>query len=123
MTNEAYFFDSYAIFEILSGSLCYQKYARSRVITTKLNLFEVVSNLLKDSRTEDAELFLSHAQHFVVDFDSDIIYQAALFWAEHRKQNLSMTDCIGYCLAMKLGVPFLTGDKEFEGFPHVEFVR
>ena len=123
MADEVYFFDSYAIFEVLSGNVHYHKYARSRVVTTKLNLFEVVSNLLKDARNDDALLFLNDAQQFVVDFDSDVIYRAALFWAEHRKQNLSMTDCIGYCLAMKLGVPFLTGDKEFEGFPHVEFVR
>ena len=34
-----------------------------------------------------------------------------------------MTDCIGYIIAKRLGMKFLTGDKEFEGFENVEFVK
>ena len=41
----------------------------------------------------------------------------------HRKQDLSMTDCVGYVVAKRLGVKFLTGDKEFRNFQNVEFVK
>ena len=34
-----------------------------------------------------------------------------------------MTDCIGYIMAKKLNIKFLTGDKEFENFLNVEFVK
>ena len=40
-----------------------------------------------------------------------------------KKRNVSMTDCIGYILSKQLGIKFLTGDKEFENFPNVEFVK
>jgi len=34
-----------------------------------------------------------------------------------------MTDSIGYILSIKIGVKFLTGDKEFEDLEKVEFVK
>ena len=34
-----------------------------------------------------------------------------------------MVDCIGYMTAKRLGVKFLTGDREFEGMDNVEFVK
>ncbi len=32
-------------------------------------------------------------------------------------------DCIGYVIARRMGVLFLTGDKEFEGLESAEFVK
>lgn len=34
-----------------------------------------------------------------------------------------MTDCVGYVVSQRLGMKFLTGDKEFRGLPNVEFVQ
>ena len=34
-----------------------------------------------------------------------------------------MADCIGYILAKRLSIKFLTGDKEFEKLDDVEFVK
>ena len=123
MTDDAYFFDSYAIIEILSGNPCYDAYKDVRIVTTKLNIFEVVSGILREKKVHDAEAFLDSSFRFIVDYDAITIRDAAILWVQYRKQNLSMTDCIGYCLALKLGVKFLTGDKEFEHMPNVEFVK
>ncbi len=48
MDNSIFYFDSYAIIEILAGNLSYQKYADKVCLLTKLNLFEVYYSLLRE---------------------------------------------------------------------------
>ena len=48
MTDEAYFFDSYALIEVLKQNEMYKPYINSQVVTTKLNLFEIFYSILKD---------------------------------------------------------------------------
>ena len=52
---------------------------------------------------------------------NSIIKETAKLKILNRK--LSMADCIGYCTAIRHGMYFLTGDKEFEDMEHVEFVK
>lgn len=118
-----YFFDSYAIMEILKGNTNYNLYLNSKIILTKLNLFEIYSNVLRDSGKEDAEKIFDKYKSHTVDYDDSVIKEAAELWVRYRDRNVSMTDCIGYILAKKLGVKFLTGDEEFEDLDNVEFVK
>lgn len=121
--TDTYFFDSYAIVEIIKGNPNYQKYADCIIITTKLNLFEVCYSLLRDGKTAEIDDFLNYSSDYIVDFNKSLIKEAAFLRVEHRKKNISMADCVGYCLARVLGIKFLTGDKEFEHFENVEFVK
>jgi len=123
VTNNIYFFDSYAIVEIFLGNNNYSPYINSRIITTKLNVFEVYHGFLRDANEEEAERFLQEYCQFVMDFSKEDIKEAAKLKIKHRKRNLSMSDCIGYALAKRLGIKFLTGDKEFKDFDNVEFVK
>ncbi len=123
MTNTVYFFDSYATVEMIQGNEQYRKYTESSMITTKLNLFEVVYALMKNTDEKKADEWLDDYYAFAIDFDKDIIKKAAAFRLLHKRRNLSMADCIGYCLARRWNIPFLTGDKEFRDLEHVEFVR
>ena len=118
MTN--YFFDSYAIIEILNASEKYMKFINSDFITTKLNLFEVYYKLVQLSE-EKANSFLSLYAAKTVDFDEAVITEACKLKLSNKK--LSMTDCIGYMVALKAGLKFLTGDKEFKDMQNVEFVK
>ena len=122
MTNQ-FFFDSYAFFEIIKGNPEYGKYINSKPITTKINLFELYHGLLKRFDEETGINYLNKYFPFVIEFDKDIIITAANFKYLNKKRNLSMVDCIGYALSNKLGIKFLTGDKEFEDLPNVEFVK
>ena len=121
--TKTYFFDSYALFEILKGNKNYEPYTQSNIILTKLNLFEIYYGLLRDLNEEIASTILEKYSEFAIDFDKDTIEHAAQLRLRHRKQDLSMTDCIGYVLAQKLGIKFLTGDKEFQNLENVEFVK
>lgn len=122
MTNRIYF-DTYAIFEIIKGNNNYDKYTNATIIITKLNLFELFYGILKDYGETAALEALSRYSSFVVDFDNDTIVQAAKLRLLKKKQNISMTDCIGYITARRLGIKFLTGDMQFNDMPEVEFVK
>ena len=121
--TEPYFFDSYALIEVVMGNSNYLKYKGSKIVLTKLNLFEVYYSLIRQGYVDLAEIFLETYEVYVIDFDNQTIKNAANFRLNYKKQNLSMTDCIGYVLAKKLNVKFLTGDKEFNDMENVEFVK
>jgi uncharacterized protein len=120
---KAYFFDSYAVMEILKGNKNYDNFKDSEIVLTKLNLFEIYHNILKQFNEELAEEIINKYKIFAVDFDENVIKESAKFRIENIKKNISMTDCIGYVLAKNIGIKFLTGDKEFENLVNVEFVK
>jgi predicted nucleic acid-binding protein len=121
--NNSYFFDSYAFFEIIKENKNYEKYISSEIATTKLNLFELYHGFLKDKNQDLADISFNKYLQFVVDFDEEVIKEAAKLKIKMNKRDVSMTDCIGYCLAKQLGIKFLTGDSAFEGMDNVEFVK
>ena len=60
---------------------------------------------------------------FAVDFNEEVIKNSAKLKNELNKRDVSMTDCIGYCLAKQLGIKFLTGDEAFENLDNVEYIK
>lgn len=121
--TEAIFFDSYALVEMLEGNENYERFADDIVTTTKMNLFEVYYAFLRKGRKDMARMALKYYYDCAVDFDMSVIADAGVLKFSLVKQKVSMVDCIGYVLAEKLGMRFLTGDKEFENLPNVEFVK
>ena len=65
--------------------------------------------------------FLKH----IVDFDDEAIKEAMEFRLRMLKKgkHFSYTDAVGYIIAKKNGVEFLTGDEEFKNLPNVKFVK
>ena len=51
------------------------------------------------------------------------ILRASDFRRKYRKEKLSMTDCIGYAVAERSEMKFLTGDEKFKNKKNVEFVK
>lgn len=122
MVDEAYFFDSYAIIELIEGNQAYLPYKQSRMAITSLNLIEVHYYLLKKFGEAFAEAFFSSLLQATVDYDP-FIPRANIMRHSLKKRDVSTTDCIGYLVAKSAGMKFLTGDKEFENMPNVEFVK
>lgn len=121
--GSSFFFDSYAFFEIIKENKNYLPYLNSEIITTKLNLFELFHGFMKDKNEELAKVSLEKYYPFAVDFDNEVIIEAAKMKAQLNVRKLSMTDCIGYCLSKQLGIKFLTGDEQFKDLDNVEFVK
>ncbi len=120
----SFFFDTYALFEVIQGNLNYKKYSKDiSLLTTKLNLMELHYGLLRTEGKETADYYYDYYLKFVIDFTDDDIKQANELRLKMKKQDVSYIDCLGYVLAKKHGCLFLTGDQKFEGLENVEFVK
>ena len=117
-----YFLDSYALIEMLEGNPKYDHYNNTDFTITKLNLIEIHYYLIKKRDSRAVEIAESLAVS-VVDFDTDIIFEANKFRLKNKPKEFSTADCIGYAYALKNNLPFVTGDKEFEDLTGVEFVK
>lgn len=118
-----YFFDSYAIIEIIKKNPKYLVYAEEEIVLTLFNLAEIYWSALLDFSEEKAEEVYSKFRSNVIEIDDETLKEAIKFRKEHKKQDLSYTDCIGYIYAKRNNLKFLTGDSKFESLPFVEFVK
>jgi|SRR3989344_1463716 len=119
-----FFFDTYAFFEIANDNLAYEPYTKDiAIITTKLNLMELHYGLLRTEGEENANIIYNEYSKFVVDFSDEDIKEANKFRLKNKKQDLSYIDCLGYIIACKKRVKFLTGDQKFKDLDNVEFVE
>lgn len=123
MVNEIFFFDTYALIEVSKSNPKYLGYAKSMVVTSKVNIFELLYSLSRDVGESAAIAQAKGYYKFVKDFGFGILVRAAKLKTEKKKENLSLVDCVGYFLAMSLGIRFLTGDEKFRNMPNVEFVK
>ncbi len=123
MTEEVYFFDTYALMEILQENTNYKKYINKVIILTQLNIFELFYNLLFDCREDIVKEITEIYNKSAVLYDKETIDEAAIMRFTFKNRKISMTDCIGYTIAKKLNIKFLTGDEQFKDLPNVEFVK
>ena len=117
-----YFLDTYALVEILHDDPLYQKYKEEELQTTLFNLYELYFSLLKPYNMEIAKVMFYKFFESCIEINEEHIFAAAAFKLEHKKTNISYVDALGYAIAKKEGMRFLTGDKEFKEIPNVEFV-
>ncbi|MBI2444856.1 hypothetical protein HYV43_00525 [Candidatus Micrarchaeota archaeon] len=123
MTTDAYFFDSYALIELLKANANYFRYTQSEIIMTNLNLFEVYHAFAKQYGQHRADRFFDDYKEKAIPYDEDVIRAAVLMKIRFADRRMSMADVIGYMVAAKKDVKFLTGDRAFEDLPNVEFVK
>jgi len=122
-----YYADTYALVEILRGSSAYERYAGEELVTSEFNLLELAYALTRDYGREKAVEVLRIVQAFVtiVQPTDEDYAEASALRIELKKQdkNLSLIDALGYVLAKRLRILFLTGDREFKDLDNVEYVK
>ena len=120
-----YYTDTYALIEILRGNPNYRPY--KFLATSEFNLLELAYALMRDYNKETALRILRKVRRSVIivhPTDEDYLEAGAFRIAQRKKgRNFSLVDALGYVVAKKMGIPFLTGDKEFQGMENVEFVK
>ncbi len=122
-----YYANTYALVEILKGNPAYERYAMEELITSEFNMLELAYALTRDYGGEKAVEVLKVVRAFITIVqprDEDYARASALR-LELRKQgrNLSLIDVLGFVLAKRLNIRFLTGDREFKDLDEVEYVR
>lgn len=135
-----YYYDSYAVIEFIRGNEAYKVYfTDTKGFLTKPNLAEVYHNMRKGSNggggsgfdAKRAAMVVERFALFLVGYDIKDICEAMelrlrLMQSNKKKRvhsDLSYTDALGYYLAQKMKIPFLTGDVYFKDLPGVEFVK
>lgn len=119
----SYFFDSYAIIELIKGNENYNFIKEEIITTSVMNLAEVYYAILLSQNKEFADEIINSLNIYLIEITSEVAINAALFRFKNKKLKLSYIDCIGYLLAKSNNLLFLTGDKEFQNFDCVEFVK
>ena len=120
---QAFVFDTYALIEIIAGNPNYSKYLNSEIVINDFIFAELCYKFIRESGLEKANFYINRFSNFRKELDAETIKEAMLFRVQHKKRDLSPTDCISYVMALKLNLKFLTGDRQFEDMNDVEFVR
>ena len=120
-----FFYDSYAVLAYISGNPKYRPYFEENDgFLTKLNLIEIYYRTLEVHGAQAASDVVKVFAKYLVDFDISDIEGSMKLRLKLKKNgfNISYADALGYYLALKSNVKFLTGDKWFKGLEGVEFV-
>lgn len=119
-----YFFDTYALYQIAKGAETYTPFqAHVQVHTTLMNLYELHYTLSKDGQQRLAELFFERLLPCCLDITPEDVKTASLFRLQYIKKKFSYVDALGYVIAQRHGLSFLTGDSAFENVASVNFIR
>ena len=118
------FFDTYAFIEFVKGNKNYKRYfEKAEIVTSLLNLIELFYILLREYNIKTARKYYDAFRVFTVQISDDIIEQAMVFRFRNKKRDLSYADSIGYVIALRHGITFLTGDRQFKNMKNVRFVK
>lgn len=116
-----YFFDSYAIIEMLLRNPAYEKYLEFPLVTTILNKIEIYWWAITRYNQGLADNLLGSIKH--CEISDEVVRKAMLFRKQYSKRKFSYADAVGYTFAKEYNLLFLTGDKQFRGLSSVEFVQ
>jgi predicted nucleic acid-binding protein len=121
-----YFYDTYAVLEYLAGNERFKPYFEDESgYLTYLNLMEIYYKILERVGEEEANLALSAISKFLREFDVRDVREAMKLRLKLKEEGrrLSYSNAMGYYMAVKLGIKFLTGDEAFKGLKNVEFLK
>ncbi len=125
MQKARFFYDSYAVMAYLSDNPNYRTYFEENDgFLTKLNLMEISYRTLELHGAQAASQVVKVFAKYVIDFGLADIEDSMKLRLNLKKKgcDISYADALGYYLALKSNVKFLTGDKWFKELENVEFV-
>lgn len=118
------FYDTYALYAVAKGENSYREFSKGhRIFTSLMNLYEFYYILIKENNEQLAQEFFNELVGSCIEISSDIVKEAAKFRLKEIKRKLSYVDCLGYIIAKKKDIKFLTGDDGFKDLGNVKFVK
>jgi len=115
--------DTYALVEISRGNPKFSKYMDEDFVITDITLAEFYGIILREYDEQTADYWFRKLGPYSKGVSKEILIEAVKYRQKNKKKNLSFFDCVGYIFSVKNKINFLTGDKEFESLPSVEFVK
>lgn len=120
----SYFWDSYAVIELLKGNAAFAGYSDDPIKITIFNLEEIYWFAVHEYDEAKANEIFDRLKGCVVELDDETLKEAIQLRKKvYKTRKISYADAIGYTYALRHHMRFLTGDNEFKGMQHVEFVQ
>jgi len=121
--DKEYFYDSYALIEIFKGNLNYERFGEHTIYTSMMNFYGVYYSILKEFNEKMAENWRKQLDPVIIEITEDDVVEASKFRFKNIKEKLSYIDCLGYIIALRNKIKFLTGDEKFRDMKNAEFVK
>ncbi len=119
-----FFYDSYAIIEFINNNTKFISYfTENDGVTTLYNAMEVYYSIIREGGVTEAKKALELLKPIMVYPDWSYVEESMKFRLENKEKKLSYADCLGYIMAKRLKIKFLTGDEGFRNLSNVEFVK
>ena len=122
-----FFGDTYALIELLKGNPNYEDYSQANLVTTEFNILELTYALFRDFGRDEAANIINAMRvkvEVLLTNNSDYLNASDFRLSANRTgKKFSLVDALGYSYSRKLGIKFLTGDREFNGMENVEYVK
>lgn len=118
-----YFFDTYAMIEIVKGNTNYERYVQEPAYATIFQLYEFYYSILAEFGENAAKEKIEKLNAVKIEVSEIDIAQASKFKLKNKAKKLSYADALGYEIAKSRKLKFLTGDRQFAGMENVEFVK
>ncbi|MEK6850825.1 MAG: PIN domain-containing protein [Nanoarchaeota archaeon] len=118
-----YFFDTYAIIEIIKNNQNYEKFKESAIKTCALNIAELHFFLIEFAGEEEADKLVKELNISLLEQTKENAIEASKFRYKNKKLKMSYADCLGYITAKSNDLIFVTGDDAFKNLESVEFIK
>lgn len=112
------FLDTFALIELLRGNPAFRPFLRQGV-TNAFNLLEFHVNACRLAGEEQADASLGRLRSRVLAIEIEDVQEASRFKRTKAAKGVSFADALGYAMAQRRKIPFVTGDKAFKGLPGV----
>ncbi len=113
--------DTYALMEIAQGNPRFKDLVDAQFVVTDLTLAEFYAVLLREHGRTLADSWHARLERYAQPCSRALLIEAVRFRHQHRTTRISFFDAIGYVYSVENGCYFVTGDRDFETLPHVEF--
>ena len=117
---ERYFLDTYALIEIIEGNEKFKDFLDCEIVISINNLVEFDYYLLRTGN-KNREYYRKFFYSFCIEILLEDISKANELKLKNKK--LSYTDCLGYIIAKRLRIKFVTGDEGFRNFKGIRFIK
>lgn len=115
-----YFFDASAIIRVYDDDPSFAPFVNEPMVTERGHVYEFARHTLKTRNASEARAALLDLRTDRVEpTDADLVEAAKL---SAKSSRLSAQDALGYVLARRERLTFLTTDRAFRGLPGVEIV-
>ena len=115
--------DTYPLVEIATGNEKFEFLLNGDFVITDVTIAEFYYVILQKYDGSTADFWYRKFSPYCVPVSKNILIKGVKFRYDNKKKNLSFFDCVGYIFAIENNYKFVTGDKEFEKFENVVYIK